>query len=82
MFIAVFGWYVSVQNIFLYGLHILIHVSFFLSLDFILLTNIHLTHDGFALEHKLDDGDALVFESVESTRLKVIYVVISHSTLF
>lgn len=26
---------------------------------------------GFALEHKLDDGDALVFELVEPTRFKV-----------
>lgn len=28
----------------------------------------------FALEHKLDDGDALVFELVEPTRFKVGYI--------
>lgn len=28
---------------------------------------------GFALEHKLDDGDALVFELVDAARFKVIY---------
>jgi len=28
----------------------------------------------FALDHKLDDGDALVFELVEASRFKVIYV--------
>lgn len=27
---------------------------------------------GFALDHKLDDGDALVFELVEPTRFKVL----------
>jgi len=27
----------------------------------------------FALDHKLDDGDALVFELVEASRFKVIY---------
>lgn len=28
----------------------------------------------FALEHKLDDGDALVFELIEPTRFKVGYI--------
>ncbi|XP_038707638.1 putative B3 domain-containing protein At5g58280 isoform X2 [Tripterygium wilfordii] len=32
---------------------------------------------GFALEHKLDDGDALVFELVEPTRLKIYIVRVS-----
>jgi hypothetical protein len=36
----------------------------------------------FALEHKLDDGDALVFELVEPARFKVVYVVSSHPTHF
>lgn len=36
----------------------------------------------FALEHKLDDGDALVFELVEPARFKVSYVYNSHPNLF
>jgi len=36
---------------------------------------------GFALEHKLDDGDAVVFELVEAARFKVLYVADSHPTL-
>lgn len=36
----------------------------------------------FALDHKLDDGDALVFELVEASRFKVIYVISSLVTLF
>jgi len=28
----------------------------------------------FALDHKLDDGDALVFELIEASRFKVIFV--------
>lgn len=37
---------------------------------------------GFALHHKLDDGDALVFELVEPARFKVICAFSSHATLF
>lgn len=33
----------------------------------------------FALDHKLDDGDALVFELVEPTRFKVYIVRVSSS---
>ena len=36
----------------------------------------------FALDHKLDDGDALVFELAEAARFKVIYVTKSLVTLF
>jgi hypothetical protein len=36
----------------------------------------------FALKHKLDDGDAVVFELVEAARFKVLCVANSHPTLF
>ncbi|RHN58435.1 putative transcription factor B3-Domain family [Medicago truncatula] len=36
----------------------------------------------FALKHKLDDGDAVVFELVEAARFKVLYVANFHPALF
>lgn len=36
---------------------------------------------GFALDHKLDDGDALVFELADPARFKVIYVASSLITV-